>query len=224
VNMDDEKKKKWYEHFVTVADKNGNETIQHEDEISSKDEAVPLTKKVSVKKPAAPDQGSGSQFVLTEDYAQIFQAAEIQTPEHGYNIYKVMELLDSDDLKSMTPEVKKSAITTALKITKVDINDIIKDAVARDKALDAYESMKEKSIKDFKTKKLEENQAIQSEIEEFLKSKNNQIETNNKASSQAEIDLSEWQKKKQAEEQKIYDAVSFFISPNPITLSKTNKK
>jgi hypothetical protein len=222
--MAEDKKKKWYENFVTVADKNGGETIQHEEEVSSKSDAIPLSKKVDVKKPVSLDQGSGSQFVLTDDFSQIYNAAEIQAPSHGYDIYKIMELLESDDLKNMTGEVKKSAISAALKITKVDINDVIKDAVARDKALDAYEAMKEKSIKDFKTKKTEENKAIQSEIEEFLKTKNEQVESNNKAAAQADVDLAGWQKKKQNEEQKIYEAVSFFISPNPITLSNTNKK
>jgi len=222
--MAEAKKKKWYEAFVTVTDKDGSETIQREEEVTSKSEAVPLSNKVTVKKPETQEQGAAGQFVLTDNFHKIYEAAEIKTPEHGYDIYKVMELLNSEDLKDMAPEVKKSAIIAALKITKVDVNDIIKDAVARDKALDAYEAMKQKSITDFRARKDEENAAIQQEIEAFVKAKQAQIEANKKAAAQSEIDLNEWMKKKQAEEQRIYDAVSFFVSPNPITLSETNKK
>ena len=222
--MSTEKKKKWFEHFVTVSDSSGQESIQHEDEpVTGKSVKAPLEKSVKINDEPVLSSEKADQFVLTSDFSQIYTAAEIEVPAHGYTVYKIMELMDSDDLKSMTPEVKKSAITAALKITNVNINDVIKDAVARDKALDAYENMKLKSIGDFEKRKISENESIQREIEEFLKAKNEQIGINKKNIEDAKSGLAEWQRIKQAEEQKIFDAVTPFVSPNPITLSKPSK-
>lgn len=222
--MSTEKKKKWFEHFVTVSDGSGQESIQHEDEpVTGKGGKTPLDKAVKINDEPVISTEKADQFVLTSDFSQVYSAAEIEVPAHGYTVYKIMELLDSDDLKSMTPEVKKSAITAALKITNVNINDVIKDAVARDKALDAYENMKLKSIGDFEKRKLSENESIQHEIEDFLKAKNEHIEANKRAVEEAKSGLVGWQKIKQSEEQKIFDAVAPFVSPNPVTLSKPSK-
>ncbi len=219
--MAEEKKKKWFEHFITVTDSSGQETIQSGDEpVSGKSKSAPLEKSVKINAEPKIQSEKSDQFVLTSDFEQIYAAAEIEVPTHGYTVYKIMELLDSEDLKSMSPEVKKSAITAALKITNVNINDVIKDAVARDKALDAYESMKLKSIGDFEKRKLDSNEAIQKEIEEFLKTKNEQIEANKSSVAEAKANLESWQRIKQEEEQKIFDAVSPFVTPNPVTLSK----
>ncbi len=221
--MTAEKKKKWFEHFVTVSDNSGEEKIQMKDEpVPAKSKSAPLEQSVSInEEPHVAAEKSG-RFVLTSDFEQIYAAAEIEIPAHGYTVYKIMELLESDDLKAMSPEVKKSAITAALKITNVSINDVIKDAVARDKALDAYENIKLKSIGEYEQKKITENEAIQREIEEFVKAKNEQIEKNKRLIQQAKSGLTEWQQMKQAEEQKIFDAISPFVSPNPVTLSKPN--
>jgi hypothetical protein len=216
-----DKNKKWYEGIVTVTDKSGNETIQSEDKpVSADDDVQSLGKRVQLKGHPVPESEKSSQFILTDDFHQIYKAAEIEASSHGYDIYKIMELLEGNDLKSVTADVKRCAILTALKITKVDINDIIKDAVARDKALDGYEKLKLKSIDEFEEKKKAENQALETEIEEYLKVKNELIDSNKRSVGEARSKLANWQKLKQAEEQKIYDAITPFVSSNPVTLSK----
>jgi hypothetical protein len=150
-------------------------------------------------------------------FQQIYDAVEIKTAQHGYDIYKVGQMVSSPHLKDMTAAIKKSSVLVALEAAKVSIDEIIQDAVRRDKALDAYEKVEERKVSELEQKKAAENQKIQEEIEKFLNEKRALMESNNKSVLQAKERLAQWKIQKQAEEQRIFDTVSYFVAENPIT-------
>src|ERR1041385_8454137 len=78
-------------------------------------------------------------------FAQIYEAAEIATPAHGYTILKVAGMLQSEHLHGLPQEVKRSSILVALEAAGAKIDDVIQDAVRRDRALDSFENVLAKS-------------------------------------------------------------------------------
>ena len=212
--------KKWYNYFVTIE----NESIE------SNQADMPLTeKKVSDIMPEIPGPETfvTKKIELTseniEDFSKIYEAVGIAQPVVGFDIYKVEEMLNSPHLKDMPSSVKKNAVMVALEASKVPVEEIIKDAVSRDRALDAYEKVEQNAVELLEKQKADENTAIQEEIDRFLQEKRSQIEENNISVRDAKERFKAWQLKKQDEEQRIYNIVSYFVSPNPITTT-TNKQ
>ena len=72
-------------------------------------------------------------------FAQIFEAAGIVAPQHGFTINKVGDMLGSERLRAMTPENKAAAVLVAIEAGGVKLEEVLRDAIARDKALDSFE-------------------------------------------------------------------------------------
>ena len=58
-------------------------------------------------------------------FDEIYQAAEIPPAPQGYSIMKVAEMLQSEHIRSMPTDVKRSTILVALDAAGVDIKDVI---------------------------------------------------------------------------------------------------
>ena len=89
----------------------------------------------------------------------------------------------------------------------------------RDRALDSFETVLAKSRAAVEAAKIEENRKIEAEMSKMLADYRARIQTNNEAVARENARFSTWQAKKQAEERTIADAVSYFVSENPITVS-----
>jgi hypothetical protein len=69
--------------------------------------------------------------------------------------------------------------------------------------------------------KIEENRKIEAEMNQMLADYRARIQANNQAVAKENERFAAWQAKKQAEERTIADAVAYFVSENPITVSGT---
>ena len=96
-----------------------------------------------------------------------------------------------------------------------------RQAVRRDRALDTYERVQQKSLEQLQAGKTKENADIQAEIDRFVAQQRAKIEANNEAVEREKQRLYSWRLNKQQEEQKIADAVSYFVSENPISTSQS---
>lgn len=152
-------------------------------------------------------------------FPEIYTAAEITDPSHGYTILKVADMLQSEYIRSLDPTVKRSSILLALEAAGVRIQEVIEDAVRRDRALDTYEHVQEKSLHELENSKAEENRQIQAELDRIAAEHQARIQKNNDAVAKEKERFYGWRLKKQQEEQKIHDAVSYFVTENPITTS-----
>lgn len=159
------------------------------------------------------------------DFGAVYQEAGIELPLHGYGIQKVAEMLESKRLASMSREVKAAAVLAALEAASVPVRDVIKDAVLRDNALDAFEAAKDQEVKDLRQRAETRIVAIKEEIDAFLREKNAEIESLKQASEQAQKALIDLQTRKRREEDRLQDLVSHFIEgpDNPITTQATAK-
>ena len=155
------------------------------------------------------------------EFAQIYAAAEITTPPHGYTVMKVSDMLQSPHIKDLPVEVRRSSILVALDAAGVKVANIVEDAVRRDKALDAFERIQQKSLDEFETAKLEENRKLQAEIDKLTADFKAKIQANTGLVTKRREAFATWRMQKQLEEQKIADCVGCFVSENPITTTRS---
>lgn len=150
-------------------------------------------------------------------FDEIYRAAEIQDPAHGYTIMKIAEMLQSERIRTLPAEVKKSSILLALDAAGVKIEEVIEDAVRRDRALDGFERVQQKMLDELETGKEQENRQIQADLDRLVQEHNARIQANKDEVSRQKERFYGWRLQKQQEEQKIADSVSYFVTENPIT-------
>jgi hypothetical protein len=150
-------------------------------------------------------------------FEDIYRAAEVPHPAHGYTILKIIEMLQSEHIRNLPGEVKRSSILVALEAAGVKIEAVIEDAVRRDRALDTYERVLQKSVEELEARKNEENRQLEQEMERLMAEYRARIQKNSDELTREKEHFFGWRLQKQQEEKKIGDAVSYFVSENPIT-------
>jgi hypothetical protein len=151
------------------------------------------------------------------DFQEIYHAAEIAEPAHGYTIMKIAEMLQSERIRSLPLEVKKNSILLALDAAGVKIEQIVEDAIKRDRALDAFERVQQRALDELEARKDKENQETQAELDRLIQEHNGRIQANKDEVAKEKERFFSWRLGKQKEEQKIADCVSPFVTENPIT-------
>lgn len=206
--------KKWYNLFVSVD--------QSQAAQAAGEEAATAAQAVSEIAASIPQVTQFSSPVGTPtSFEEIYKSAEIYPPPHGYTILKVSDMLQSEHIRGLPAEVRRSSILVALEAAGVKIQEVIEDAVKRDRALDTYERVLEKSLHDLEASKADENRKTQAEMERLMAEYRSRIQANEDAVAKEKERFYGWRLQKQQEEKKIADAVGYFVSENPITTSST---
>jgi len=211
--------KKWYNYFLSVDQPTASGTTDGSADGGSDSEAPRSAAQTvaEIASSVAAEPKFTSPVANPSSFEEIYNAAEITPPSHGYTILKIIELLQSEHIRNVSRDVKRSSLLLALEAAGVRAQDVVQDAVRRDKALDTFESVQQKSLLELEAKKSQENQALKAEIEKRINEMQSQIQANNDAVAKEKERFYGWQLKKQQEEQKIADAVSYFTSETPIT-------
>jgi hypothetical protein len=209
--------KKWYNYFVSV-------------DGSGTDDATPATGQASAggSKSAAQSVAEIASTIAAEpkfttpvsdptSFDEIYKAAEIPEAPQGYSILKVAHMLESEHIRTLPSDVKKSSVLVALEAAGADIKDVIQDAVRRDRALDTYERVQQRAVDELENRKNKENGDIQAEIDKYLTEQRAKIQANNDEVAREKERFTGWRLKKQQEEKRIADAVGYFVTENPIT-------
>jgi hypothetical protein len=221
--------KKWYNYFVSV-DEPGPDLAGFEPPPpkSATSPPPPLPNRTAAQ--AVADIAASVQVAPAfaqkvsplNSFEEIFAAAEIPTPPHGYTVYKVAEMLQSPHIKELPREIKRSSVLVALEASGVKVEDIVTDAVRRDKALDTFETIQRRAVEQLEAAKLQENQKAQAEVDRILEEFRSRIQANNEAIAKEKERLQSWLHQKHQEEQKIADTVSYFVSENPVSVGSVS--
>jgi hypothetical protein len=155
-------------------------------------------------------------------FDEIYKAAEIPSAPQGYSILKVSQMLESEHIRNLPSDVKRSSVLVALDAAGVDIKEVIQDAVRRDRALDTYERVQQRSLDELEAQKSKENTEIQAQIDRYVTEERAKIQSNNEEVSREKERLTGWRLKKQQAEKKIAEAVGYFVAENPITTGDVN--
>ena len=205
--------KKWYSYFVVTDD----------------DSVSPPSSDADAAQPQGPQRVSDivpdshatdvdtRDAAASVDLAAVYEAAKIAAPSHGYTVLKVAEMLDSEHIRALPPDVKRKSVMVALDAARVKVTEIVEDAVRRDRALDTYEKVLSKAVDDLRAQTAADNQRIEQEIATRVAELRAQIDENNRKMSAEERELAAWRARKHREEELIATAVGYFTSENPIT-------
>jgi len=209
--------KKWYNLFVSVDQTAGQADAPPDEEAApaQTSAAQAIADIAASVKPPAPQFADA--VTNPTSFQEIYDAAEIHPPAHGFTVMKVADMLRSEHIRNLPKDVKRSSVLVALEASGAAIQEVIEDAVKRDRALDAFERVQERSINDLEARKSKENQAIQTEMDRLIAEHKARIQANNDELAKERERFYSWRLKKQEEEQKISDTVSYFVTDNPIT-------
>jgi hypothetical protein len=79
-------------------------------------------------------------------FDEIFKAAGIRAPDNGWTVDRLQEFLNSDRVRQMDRADAQRETLQMLAAERVDAEDVIKDAISRDQALDAFAEFTQKKI------------------------------------------------------------------------------
>lgn len=207
--------KKWYNFFVVTPPSESAPPAAPDFPVAPPQRAADLVADVEE------DATFATPVATAADLAEIYESAQIRTPPHGYTVLKIADMLRSEHIRELPPEVKAKSVMVALEAAGVKVAEIVEDAVQRDRALDTYERVLQKALEELSARKDLENRQIEEEINQRVAELRARIEQNNAETSREQSDLIAWRARKRQEEERIAEAIGYFVSPNPITTSGT---
>jgi hypothetical protein len=146
-------------------------------------------------------------------FEQIYQSAAVKPPRAAYSILQVAEMTNSPHLAGMAPEVRRCALLMALEAARMDPDQLLQDAMLRQRALNDHEDTLQERLRSFEAGKADENRAIQAEMDRITSQHVARIQTNLDAVAHAQDDFQGWQERKRQECQRISDAASYCVPP-----------
>jgi hypothetical protein len=158
------------------------------------------------------------------DFSEIYTAAQIAAPPHGYTVLKVAEMLRSQHIQELPADVRQRSVLVALDAAGVKVAEIVEDAVRRDRALDTYERVLQKHLEELRTQKTAENKQLEEEVNRRVAELRARIQQNDAEVSREQESLASWRVRKRQEEDRIAAAIGHFVSANPITTADSPVK
>lgn len=175
---------------------------------------------------AGPEAEDGNGEVEIPDFPDIYKAAGVNEPAHGYSAYKVLEIFASPGFSALDTRARAAALTGFLNMNPsgpVPITDIVQDAVRRDQALDKFEEFLRNKLGSRSEQLDKENAQLQAEIDEITRRNRDKMEANRIALETEQAKLTRWLIVKRAEERKLFDAVNPFVEENPISTAESKR-
>jgi hypothetical protein len=142
---------------------------------------------------------------------EVYRSAGIANPRRGYGIAKVIEMIQSEHIRALAPELKRAAVLMALHAAGVSIGEVITDAKARQETLSAYEIERKKLIEAEWQRKAEENVQIEAELELVKTQYQARMKRNLEAVEREKASFAAWLEKKQQECKSMSDAVDLCL-------------
>lgn len=146
-----------------------------------------------------------------QSFEHIYSNAAVKPPRIPYGILKIAEMVNSCHLNGMSPDAKRCSLLMALEAAGAEVEDLLQDAVVRQRALNDYEDAQHTQLQDFEAAKAEENNKIQAELDRLTSQYLGRIQANLDEVARAQDQFRAWQKSKQHESQKITEAATFCV-------------
>ncbi len=210
--------KKWYNYFVSVEQPGQTGPEAAAPAAATPESAAETVADIASRVAATqPKMESAPSLANLNSFEEIYRAAEIPAPAHGYTIFKVTEMLNSEHIRSLPPEVKRSSVLVALDAAGVKVREIVEDAVRRDKALDTFERLQQKQLQELEGRTEQENRRLQEELDRVTADYRVRLQASNDELKKEKDRFQGWLRRKHEEEQRIAVGVAPFVTENPIT-------
>ena len=142
-------------------------------------------------------ESAGTLAATTGGFEQVYRNAAVKPPRIPYGILKVMSMADSSHLVGMHPEVKRCALLMALEAAGAEIEDLLQDAVIRQRILHDFEEKAQERLREFEAAKTVDSQAIQAELDRITAQYMVRIQANADDVARQQDNVRGWQQRKQ---------------------------
>jgi hypothetical protein len=112
----------------------------------------------AVEQTASPEEARLSSF--DEIYHKSVIKSAASTPPSAWNILKVAEMANNGHLQGLSPAAKHSALMMALEAAGVAVEDMLRDAVQRQRVLNEYEDSQRRRLEALQTAKHHEKERL----------------------------------------------------------------
>jgi len=150
---------------------------------------------------------------LTVPYAKIFEAAGVTAPAHGWNVARLEALLRAEPYKSQERALAQRNLLSLLNSERVPPEDLVKEAMAQDQALDAFEVFVRKKVEDHMAMAEHQIAEIDAKIQALQTERARLLE--HIPSDQGK--LREWRQRKRAYERELAAAIGYLTDRPVIT-------
>jgi hypothetical protein len=147
---------------------------------------------------------------------EVYRGAGMLNPQKGYSIHKVVDMLNSDHLTGLSKEMRRAAVLMALDAAGISIEDVQRDAKARQDVLDAYEAEQKKQAEAEWARKSQENIQTEEELERVKAHYMARIARNLEGVSREKAVLESWVALKQKEILSIAEVVELCAKPSTV--------
>jgi hypothetical protein len=138
-----------------------------------------------------------------------FRAA---TSTAAWDILKVANMINSEHLHGLSPAGKHSALMMALESAAVAVEDMLQDAVQRQRVLNEYEDSQRRRLEEFEKVKLGDNERLGEEMEAMCAKYQMRIASSRQEVERERATFREWQERKEREQRRISEAASACVS------------
>ncbi len=146
-----------------------------------------------------------------DEFDLIYRSATVKPPQLPYGIMRVIGMLNSQHLAALTPDVRRPALMMALEAVGAEVEDLLQDAVVRQRALKEYEERQQEKLRRIEAEKLVENRRLQAEMERITAEFMARMQANLDFVARRQDELRAWQRRKNQQSQQIADAAAMCV-------------
>jgi hypothetical protein len=141
-------------------------------------------------------------------FEDIYQNAALRVGAMDYSILKVAEMVASPHLVGLSAESRRGAVLMALEVAGAKVEDLLQDAILRQRALDEQEDAQRQKLQAFEAAKASENSNVQAEMDRLTAQFMSRIQANLDEVAREQDSFQAWQKRKKHESDRIAEAAA----------------
>ena len=157
---------------------------------------------------------------LSVAFEKVFEAAGVKPGAHGWTVDRLSDLLASDPFKGLNREQVQKVALERLTTDKAQIEEVVKDAVARDQALDAFE----KFVRGKMDKRIEARARQLADVETQLRALEDQRRKLQQETTADEQKWKQWRSRKLEYEKKMIQTVGHFVDSPVVTTDEPEER
>jgi hypothetical protein len=143
-------------------------------------------------------------------FDEIYQRSALKaaTSTAAWDIFKVADMVNNGHLQGLSPAAKHSALMMALEAAGVAVEDMLHDAVQRQRVLNEYEDGRRKRLEDLQAAKQLEKERLSAAMEAMCAEYRMRIADTEQDVERERGLFREWQERKEKEHRRISEAAS----------------
>src|ERR1700733_9567222 len=158
------------------------------------------------------NDSSGNAKLSSFEEIYLKSTFKVATSTATWDILKVADMVSSEHLHGLSPAGKHSALMMALEAAGVAVEDMLQDAVQRQRVLNEYEDGQRRRLEEFEKTKLAANDRLSEEMEAICAQYRMRIAGGVQEIERERAAFREWQERKEREQRRISEAASGCVS------------